>query len=1460
MKTNSQLRAASSKTESLLSSSSKETADTTAYTKDTKTNIESQTKKLLKELLSTAKTNKTTSAANKKASNTNEKKDIYQKLIEKHFVEGVIIINKKPKTFEDHKKAIAAYLEKVQYPGRKEDENKRVGHSRFTVALQRIANKFFNNANADKVIDIKAALLSDSKFAATVLFNLKDSGAYAKYFQDDSAPSRYDFKPKSPFDSTTFNAKLKDLKDISLPTEREVAEIIDSSSFNRSYLKTHEEEILQIILKYIQENNLTKEQLEQIRAFYLKVLDYNNSQEPYKTPEKKSSPRGRGEILNSAQKPITRNLSPQDLLSPHYKSSDNIKPGNNQTKKTSANELIYTYYYHQKQQAKPNKNQDNANDTTQDTVAKDNDNANFSKKADFLGFGKIDGLNQMQADFVRKIATIDEGIKFARLGSDTGSGKSAIVSDRLFPVLITPRIEENKDGSGFVEKNLENFAEALLKVVESIKKENQEDIEKTLKKVIRLGEEKSEVNSGFYEKLAEADDTTKVLKLLKDNNKKDTAQGAYNIHIQPTLFANYYHDYKVININAQDYLKDNGFDTKKLVKKVKKELGKDQKLSLNIDEAHLLSTEAKEDLKKTLSEARLSGNVTLISATLPANSVSSIKNTQLEPKQRSNDREGLLGRLIKSLAPNNDSQSKNEESLLNYTSQPSLNNSPVISAPNRKVVQQQTTNQPALSASTRKNKASSPATLSPITSSSNSILVPADKKGTVVYNGALGNGDFSIKITPQIVAQGVCTAVSLSENIVSSIQDYKSATNDQEGKLFVFPVRSEDMGNSLKPTKFIVTDSKGEPLSKNTTSKTSNSEDFYFSAEELAKNIELKQGDGALGKNFVYFSPTAEGHNPPFATLDETKFNPYREVISILPKDHFEKEDITTINSTLYQIRGRARQKEVELKVYSKENNKLTDFNAEAVEIAKAESLYREKLKNSLSNKKATTDSSENEYYNRTSSRFATIYQEKYGRYAKETTLAEKFLLANINFNANKNGHNNNKKELATESAKIFNTEGEDSESEKKLKDLFTNTLAHSLAHPGKTEGKTNEVIDPQYLNYFDSLLRIEFVKQLAEEAGRNSSILNNTRFNEIKFSIKDGDLVLNFRGFERTYSQLAEGDGSLKGQFKAVAKNPIFTTATVQDLNMIKAILEKARSVLNEALKKLNIELKVESTIPQGSSAIATTDATTELGANEKDIITDNKTSIKDYLDNICQSIAELGKNLTEKDKIIVEKDKTIQRQNQELEVLKTEVEKKEDETKQGKGGNKTIQNVTIDLESDALSKRDKEIEELKQKLKRTEEELEASKKKERESEICRELGIPAGLTFAKIGEFMLGNWEAVYGEESQEEKQKFQETVKAIKDYIGAGESKDEPVNKMKQEIGLFCSNLNENINDNGFTFSKTIKTSASDNKTKSYDPEGKLKNNINNILCLYQEKPFNMIKGDILHNLNNTTNLNK
>ena len=108
---------------------------------------------------------------------------------------------------------------------------------------------------------------------------------------------------------------------------------------------------------------------------------------------------------------------------------------------------------------------------------------------------------------------------------------------------------------------------------------------------------------------------------------------------------------KVITINAQNYLNSDekkSFDINGLIDDIKTKLlgpqnnNSEKKISLSIDEAHLLSKDAKLQLKSQLQKAKISGNVIFISATLPANAIYK-EDAQVKPKNAT--RQELLQRL-----------------------------------------------------------------------------------------------------------------------------------------------------------------------------------------------------------------------------------------------------------------------------------------------------------------------------------------------------------------------------------------------------------------------------------------------------------------------------------------------------------------------------------------------------------------------------------------------------------------------------------------------------------------------------------------------------------------------------------------------------------------------------------------------------------------------------------------------
>jgi hypothetical protein len=1509
-----------------------QTITTAPVKSDIEAQIELQTQKFLKELL------------------VGKNKDNAEKLKKKHFIENLLHINNTPATFEEHKestiKSLAnngldpAYISILREVGRicyTEDISKNTPEALTQILKsKKDGESLIDLFKADKTERancivahqtnlrklLHKALTDDKDFAkdflAKVFYFTRDVGTINHKWQSSRRKGwEFNFGPKyilpADFDDTT-------------------KQIREGSSFNKWYLNNNRASILKGTLAYIKSNTITKDQLDTMKKFLcgLLVVDNKDNLECQKLSlsqvpnDDKSRNKTQLRHDNSNQKTLTNSTkafksgSPKDKTGP--KANSQAASPYREVSAEYKNYIsdILDFYYYKQHKKIPNTNQKISNT---DQIVE------YDKEADFLRLGKIHCLNETQQKFVtEKGEKKHRKINFMGLGSDTGSGKSSIVSDKLFPVLITEKITEDfSKNKPFEDEGFKNFVDALFEVVKNIKNEakNNEDRLATLKKVIRLGSEKdtsddvNDINNKFYETLLNDKFNIATLEdaLLKTVTDKD--QGDCAINIQPNLFIDYYNNYHIIAVKAIDYRKGGSFIINDLINDVVKKghegkLKDKNRISLTIDEAHLLSKKDKFKLKKELKKklTDIGINITFVSATLRANSAVVFNDKEgLGGKKKNKDRIELLARLEQSLGLGTNTPAKvnvfnKRHSSAKHTIENSSTSSTTVISPTDSTAARS----PAESLKTSFVRATS------------AFSPTVQTNGTVVYNGTLDEGDCYIIINNNLSAQKglsgeIKSEIRLSENIKSSIEDYRKILGQpKEKELFVFPVTP---AKTNEPKKFIILNSEKIPQSKKQENKNKDGlykkeDDYYFSEDELKKNIS--------NQAFVYFCPTAEDHNPPSAVMGDTK-NPYRKVIAILP-EAFLNNTTTEINSTLYQIRGRARQKIVDLNVFTKSassNGEINDRNNEFSRKNKAEKEYRESiekvLKDTKQDKKNLSTSLNNksgdENYKKIYNEFTQIQVEKYSRYINKSirseekskseqksskkpspqttvTLAEKFLLANIHFNLKKDDQlkkdnqvsDKTIKDAIIESAEIFGKSDKSKIVDKKLKNLFANSISHSLADPEK--GKT-EVIDSDYLKYFETLLRIEFVKQIVAEAKSANSTVNNMNLDEIKFGIKAGDLVLSFKNFTRTYSELVKDD--LKTQFTEVANKKIFEKATAKEINDHTNNISKYHSSLSKEVRELEVRLETDGFVRLADSKLSEKALPKGENIDFKDCNTEIEGLCNRILNLLVFSKATCELKVTEIRGELEQKDK-------EIKILKQEIAEKNKEIKQHKDNNskelraeikiadKAKENEALEQKNGALEQEKEELkqkiadkakenEELKQEngaLEQQNEALEreiadkakengALKRENREAEICKALVIPVGLTFAQISDFMLDNWGAVYGDALTEERDSLVKAVKGIENYIETGNDDAIIVERMKEEIKFFCGKY---IKDQSEDVSTDIFKNISVERAL-FSKDGVLDSNIKNLIFTYKEKntPQKAIEGKHSYQLNTNPN---
>ncbi len=1447
------------------------------------TNLETNSLKAIKD-----QTTKALEKLIKKNKPSSQKRiDTIQNTIESIFVESKIEIAGLSKTFEEHKKTIINSL----------------GDPGFLTLLARLYNVFATanslthltfgtiginivdkQAEWKKTIEklLKSEEKSGKEFAAYVCYCFKKDGEFSHYINTR--------EPKASKNITTtgvdtVGANRLNTNFLRLPDEGVISRIINGSAFNRDYLRRSKEAILENTLKYIQITSLEQKDIEKIKLFYQEILELSpkSSNIHAKQPSVTAKP--------SSTKVSAKKSAPYTYVT-LYTDSSTEEPEVDSAKEA---ERLIDFYY-QKQATKPQSQQDKqilspriANNTT--------NSSQFINEAEFLGFGKIIGLNPMQADFVSQIATSNEDnkISFARLGSDTGSGKSAIVSERVFPLQITPAISpatgsdsSRSSNPKFTDKNLNKFVQSLFTVIGNIKAQdgNRNNQITGLKKIIQLGTAAND--NRFYRQLINADSYNDLLQILINDSdileeetkvSSEIAQGQLAIHIQPNLFSNYLNNYQVISINAQNYLQSDekiSFDINKLILDINKKLPKSQgdnsgrKISLSIDEAHLLSKKGKLELEKVLQKAKISGNVIFVSATLPANA---IYKEDAEVKDKNTKREELLKRLANSF----ERHSLSANAIATLASKATEASSSQSRLKPAFTFSQQTTSGSKASTATSKTSyqdrsGTSSLTISQASSPTASLLLPAATSGTIFYNGALQDKNFSITASESkegsqgnVSIKATCTISSAIQSSIKAYQTLKVAGEDV-GDFFVFPVSPSIDKEANKPDKFIVINSQGDIVEKSSRANnevTIAEKDLYFSTEDLSSCLG--------GRKFVYFCPTAEGHNPPFAVIDKAPNpypNPYNEVIALLPQNYLKSTNPTELNSLLYQIRGRARQTDPSLRVFEKQNDiRCQDKTSEADKIAEAELKYREEVGSVLKDNKLNTQEISQEekrylktYLQRVYDEFQAICSDRYSRYKccqsvlgeSENSLQQKFLLANIYLNA-KGGAS----QVVKEAGKIFDRDEATKQQDIKWQRLFLNSNAHYLAGKNLDLKGNQPPIALEYLNSLDKILRIKFLEKFAEKVKEEGSILGCVESSQIEFNIKDGELYLSFAGFEVVSKELIGGEelrqvessnSSISQAFESVAK-ALFLPTNKSIKETLEKSTEESNEILNKALEKLKIEIGLDAPTAQRCQDSSNISA---FSMSLSDLQTPVRIgqAFRGACDNFARGIANIGNAISGKDQEIEqlrqEKGELKQR-NEELEQRNKELRQRneglegtcaeEDDTFSVDGGGSLSKNIAVLNSMDRQAIKTTELEAEIAKLK----EKDAMKDKEiREHKICRELDIPDGLTFAQIGNFMLVNWKAVYGEEFQKQKQEFQETVQAIEEHIKEGANEEGLVEKMKQEIEWFC----EKFIRNEPTITKNIFTEIKP-KSFSFDENGIRRPTINNLICTVQKQPSTIIK---------------
>lgn len=1191
----------------------------------------------------------------------------------------------------------------------------------------------------DLASKLNKALEDNDNLVAFIFYFIKEGGHYAEYLKTEA-----DFTNVG----TRFQSRIKNL-----PNHIELDKIKNGSSFSSNYLATNREKILESCLTYIQNNTLDKDKLDQIKKLCNKVLDMAYTSEIAEKRDKDTSTSDttrKREIKSGLTKTATQSLIKHD-----YKSRQNNLAGSGGSSESNLSgakhdlecqhkeELnLIEFYWSCQQQGFSQNNKDLGNNL-------------YREKAKLLKLGDVCGLNKMQSDFINKLSTETKDVKFTSLGSDTGSGKSSIVSDQLFPLIINPHI--SKKDNKTQDSGLKNFAQKLFQVVKNIKDTNPTKAKQTLQKVINLGKSKEpdeKINDNFYNKLINAnnaDDVTDALKNCINFNTQGgrATQGGCAINIQPTLFINYHRNYKIISLKTTDYRDKNGaFSIKDLISKLQNELEDNKKaISLTIDEAHLMEEGAKEKLKKILKEYESKNhfkatNVILVSATLNTNSVKRVNGDSIiENKVKSEDREKLLQKLKNSLLKNttqnfvnsnktNHATKPQQDSVRKYsTRKDSTVNSTVNHAKSPHQTNAPKTKESPLQKKivyTPKAEQATHIDPSPATSSTHSFVGGDKGKGTVVYNGALKSNDFSLGID--------CNGVILGDGIKSSIEYCSQIAELKNVELFIF---KEKKGKG-----FIVFDRNSKILNKADKNGKANAsiateEDYLFTEKGLKDKI--------CQQNFVYFSPTAEDHNPPFAVKKEG--NPYDKAIAILPEEYLDSEDTIKTNSLFYQTLGRLRKDTAELAIFTFSKAKeLKNASEKAIEITDAELLYRQNVGNFLSNASDKPESKENtkssDHYSKIYNRFTKTFKNKHKKYRdEEPGFAMKFLLANIYFNSKKNAEEY-RKDNFIESAKLFSKDKKE-----KFRNLFLNTKAHYEAIPETL--KPNEAIHSGHLDILEQLLKIAFITKFAQVARKKNAILQ-IESSSIEFIIEEGELFLSYGDFKEKFSDLTKGE--LAKIFEKFSKNEIFTKDPENNIQDIENLLKSNRDDLKNILKTLSIELETTNTVQIDESK-------NYQEANlPQSQYPDSIEAIKNHTKNLLDSLLKVVNNLIEH-----------KSRSQSTEISLN-------------SSNLIVQKEDSENSTEHLTK---QLEKTRQKLKETEQKL-------RETGICKTLQIPDGLTFKDFGYFIINNWEAVYGNDLEKEKQVFEKSCEDIARYIEKDDidNYDSTTVTIKKEIGFFCT----------------------------------------------------------------------